>query len=685
MFTQIIKSLKNKTEQLLDSRGITNEDPERQDLIEMFHNFQNPFQQLETAYQQQKYFTQTGHFIQPREVPFAIAYYPRNNRDTGHVDHIARQVTFQYVPLKQLLKHILESKGLMRAVLEYQPSDDGIMRDFHDGEFCRGHVFFSNPRNIALLLYADDCEIANPLGSKAGMHKIGVIYCTILNLPPKFRSSLCNCYLVGLYNSGDVKTYGFQPILHPIVEDIKELERDGLYIDTDVFQGMVQVSIAQVSGDDLGLNGIFGLVESFVSHHFCRNCKMHIEEMRIALEANYERLRNHDNYDEDLLLNDPTSTSVKGSCLLNNVQHFHVTTNYAPDVMHDLLEGVCGLEVHIVLGNLIQAGLFDLDTLNSRITSFDYAPCDSKNKPSPISHNKIQQPDGATGQTAAQMWCLIRYLPLMIADLVPEGNEHLELILLLLGCMDFIFSPEITTQATFFLKQLIKDHHDYFLQMCPNRNLKPKHHFMTHCPQQMRLLGPLINYWTMRFEAKHRFFKRLGHIVCNYRNILKTLANRQQMFLCYNLMCGKKLVDRDVEIGPGSSTLVASLEKAKFLSRVFGIHLVSEVYVAKWCVVNGIKYSKNILVITGKSEDALPIFQEIIFIICDGNYVRLVTALWETVKYERHTHTYVVRKSAESVWSIIPLDSIYDRQPYHASKAYREGDCNNYVTIRNRI
>ena len=98
----------------------------------------------------------------------------------GHVDQVARHVTFQYIPLKQLLQHVLGSKGFTDAVMEYQPSHDGIMRDFHDGEFSRGHVFFSNSRNIALLLYTDDCEIVNPLGSKAGMHKIGVIYCTIL-------------------------------------------------------------------------------------------------------------------------------------------------------------------------------------------------------------------------------------------------------------------------------------------------------------------------------------------------------------------------------------------------------------------------------------------------------------------------------------------------------------------------
>ena len=394
--------------------------------------------------------------------------------------------------------------------MEYQPSHDGIMRDFHDGEFSRGHVFFSNSRNIALLLYTDDCEIVNPLGSKAGMHKIGVIYCTILNLPRKFRSSLCNCFLVALYNASDVKTYGFDSILQPLVENIQELERERIHISTDAIEGIVKVGIAQVTG----------FVESFVSHHFCRKCKMHIDQMRRASTANIELLRNYDNYNEDLQLKDPRSTGVKAPCLLNNVEHFHVATNYAP-VMHDLLEGVGRLEVHLVLADLTQAGFFNLDLLNSRITSFDYAPCDSKNKPSPITHNRIQKPDGASGQTASQMWCLIRYLPLMIGDLVPEDNEHLELTLLLLECMDFIFSPETTIEETSFLKQLINNHHNFFLRMYPDRNLKPKHHFMTHYPQQIRLIGPLVNFWTMRFEAKHRFFKRLGHIVCNYRNILK--------------------------------------------------------------------------------------------------------------------------------------------------------------------
>jgi hypothetical protein len=106
--------------------------------------------------------------------------------------------------------------------------------------------------------------------------------------------------------------------------------------------------------------------------------------MRVALSAQVDQLRNVQNYEEDLRRNNATDTGIKDSCLLNDVENFHVSTNYAPDVMHDLLEGVCGIEVHLVLAALIDEGLFDLDLLNSRITSFDYSPAVCKNKPSSI-------------------------------------------------------------------------------------------------------------------------------------------------------------------------------------------------------------------------------------------------------------------------------------------------------------
>ena len=48
------------------------------------------------------------------------------------------------------------------------------MKDFRDGSFHREHpVFSSHPQALQVIIYYDDIEVANPLGAKAGNHKLG--------------------------------------------------------------------------------------------------------------------------------------------------------------------------------------------------------------------------------------------------------------------------------------------------------------------------------------------------------------------------------------------------------------------------------------------------------------------------------------------------------------------------------
>ena len=66
LFSDVVGKLKSKTDLLLQSKSIGEEDIERENLLRVFDQLQNPFAQLETSHQQQKYFTQSGYFIKPR-------------------------------------------------------------------------------------------------------------------------------------------------------------------------------------------------------------------------------------------------------------------------------------------------------------------------------------------------------------------------------------------------------------------------------------------------------------------------------------------------------------------------------------------------------------------------------------------------------------------------------------------
>ena len=52
--------------------------------------------------------------------------------------------------------------------------DDGLLSDFCDGEYFKEHPLFGqDPKALQLLLYYDDLEVCNPLGSRATKHKLG--------------------------------------------------------------------------------------------------------------------------------------------------------------------------------------------------------------------------------------------------------------------------------------------------------------------------------------------------------------------------------------------------------------------------------------------------------------------------------------------------------------------------------
>ncbi|KAJ0069992.1 hypothetical protein NL108_018603 [Boleophthalmus pectinirostris] len=337
------------------------------------------------------------------------------------------------------------------------------------------HCSLSKKNSLQIQLFFDEFETANPLGSKHGIHKIGCIYFILRNFPPKINSALMNIHLISLFHSDDIKKYGINAILEPLLSDLKVLETQGINVPS--FNELVYGTIAQVTGDNLGLHTLLGYVQSFTANYYCRFCLADKEicqtvfcddDTNITLRCKELHAQHCKDVEEDSAI--PSSFGVKQSCLLNDLKYFNVSENYAVDIMHDVLEGVAQLEIKLFLGYLLEKSFLTLEEVSNRIYAYNFGCVERKNRPTRIN---MEQTGNGIGLNAIQTLCLVRNIPLLFGDLVQEGDTHWKLLLLLLQIINIIFSPIITEGMTICLKHLIMDHHSLFQNVVPKSKINP--------------------------------------------------------------------------------------------------------------------------------------------------------------------------------------------------------------------
>ena len=668
----------------------------KQEIKNHFESRKHVFQGLHTPYRETKYFQNCGALLLPEEKTLGQRIEQHTNAATGNVRQCITTDTYFYVPMKANLKKFLELPGVLTALEETQRKyfcdmNLGTLRNFHDGCYAKQHpVFSKNDRWLAISLYNDDMETANPLGSHATVHKLGFFYYIVQNLPARYNSMLANCFLLQVYFAEDRKKYGINKILETIVQELKDLEIAGIDITVENIQLNVKVSLCQISGDNLGIHQLLGFVESFSANRPCRYCCIHKNDMHVSFSEDAVTLRNRANYAEQLkkVEADPSCVSdfgVSRNSVLNELHYFHVTENYTPDIMHDLLEGVCPYVMKLVLKALIlDKKIFSLDLLNERIKSFNYGPQEFGNKPTEVSRHALAQADGHLKLAAMEAWCLMVNLPMLIGDHVPENDEHWEFFILLLEIASIVFAPAMSEGATYYLQELILDHLKTFCELFPDKRIKPKQHFLIHYPRCIRLVGPLIRFWCMRFEAKHNFFRRLSHIVCCFKNICKTMAYRHQMYLCYRFYSQEHIDAKQLEVGNGHVVVLGSVEQGQSVSSLLGLGTFEDVFLANWVRIWGTTYRPNMFLIVKVDAEGNPCFGRIMHIVVLDGSVTIIAQAWHTLFFHRHFFSYCIEKSEPSVLHTIKPNEMTDPHPYHGKCSFVERDSNVYVTMRHK-
>ena len=120
----------------------------------------------------------------------------------------------------------------------------GVLADYCDGKEFSSHTLFgvNSVPSLQILLYYDDVEVCNPLGSSRVKHKLGTMkvviqspfvkylifvtgmfYFSVGNIRPRFRSKIKTIQLLAVCKQKLIKKYSMNAVLRPLVKDIKKL------------------------------------------------------------------------------------------------------------------------------------------------------------------------------------------------------------------------------------------------------------------------------------------------------------------------------------------------------------------------------------------------------------------------------------------------------------------------------
>lgn len=164
-----------------------------------------PFQDICSEYHRLKIFQEMGYYIPPQS--YVIGSRIDNKLSEGRIIKEIIPVTAQFIPMRKVLYSFFSLPGVLEKTLQYlktlKAQED--FSNFVQGEIWREKEskFFVGKDVLPIFLYYDDFEINNPLGSHAGIQKVGGMYFSIPCIPPEFRAKVENIFLCLLFYFSD--------------------------------------------------------------------------------------------------------------------------------------------------------------------------------------------------------------------------------------------------------------------------------------------------------------------------------------------------------------------------------------------------------------------------------------------------------------------------------------------------
>ena len=429
-------------------------------------------------------------------------------------------------------------------------------------------------------------------------------------------------------------------------------------------------------GDNLSCHALGGFKESFsFALRICRTCMITRGEYKHMATLGEVDLRTQSKHqDHCALISGPLGDhysktyGVNRRSILLDIPYYSMFNGGMPhDIMHDVFEGVVALEISLLLAHCILSMKYlTLERYNELLINFDYDYTET-NKPSPIGNRSVLVNKSSLKLSASQAILLVRILPLLIGDLVPNTDTNWLCFLKLRKIVDIVMCYLMSADLCAILQTLIEEHHRMFINLYSEEAVIPKMHFFLHYPKQILQIGPMIRAWNMRNEAKLNVFKQASRLG-NFTNIAYSVANRHQRLMCYD-MSTSRLLEKTVECGPCTKLLPLSSEPDHVQDSLKLLLSASssetQVSYPKWLKISGITIKKNAFVIIG-SDGFHPVFGKVVDILNIVGEVILHVFRYIVDYFDNHFHAYVVCATSES--SYVHFDSLADTSVLHAHK-----------------
>ena len=266
-------------------------------ILDKYHD---PFNRLCTEYRCFKTFEEAGYLV-PMENDIVGDRVDYKLKNTSIIKEIV-PVTAEFIPMRNVLQKVFNLPGVFSTVDKYikkLQSENDCIENFVQGHLWKEQVTknFQNKTVFPLFLYFDDFEICNPLGSHAGVHKLGGVYYQVACFPPEVNSLLENIFLCALFHSSDRTEFRNRRIFQKIIDELNFLQTVGIDVKTESGIKRIYFALGLVLGDNLGLNSILGFVECFRVNFSCRLCTLSREEAQLVL---FEKSMRYETYEVDV-------------------------------------------------------------------------------------------------------------------------------------------------------------------------------------------------------------------------------------------------------------------------------------------------------------------------------------------------------------------------------------------------